>query len=100
MRMNFLKTALQTFFLFCILIVSVSGQGTEDVNIWNVNCTGDGSQCAISKELTKLVDVRSISRQSGLEHGPRMAEYLADGCQFGLFVSGALLLHQDRYGPE
>jgi len=26
------------------------GQGTEDLNVWNVYCSGDGSECAIAQE--------------------------------------------------
>ncbi len=47
-----MKIALKIFFLLCIMTVSALGQGTESVNVWNVYCNGDGSKCAIAKELT------------------------------------------------
>jgi hypothetical protein len=33
-----------------IVIPSASAQGTEDVNVWNVYCSGDGSRCTVAKE--------------------------------------------------
>ncbi len=52
MKINILKIALEILFLTCVLTVSALGLETENANVWNVYCNGDGSQCAIAKEPT------------------------------------------------
>lgn len=37
----------------CLVAIGAApafGQGTEDLNVWNVYCSGDGSECAIAQE--------------------------------------------------
>jgi hypothetical protein len=50
MRIIAIKTMFSIFFLVGVALIPALGQGTEDVNVWNVYCNGDTTKCAIAKE--------------------------------------------------